>query len=133
MSDGAAALDAQIARLRRLPTLVQSAAPGVARALELELQKQIAAGEGPGGAAWRPRADGSKPLQNAAKALTVTAVSTVVIARITGVEARHHLGAVRGKVKRQILPTAGLPQPMARAIETVVTREFTKIMHGAGK
>lgn len=125
-------MDALIARVRQLGDLVDEAAPEIAKALELELQLQIAAARGPGGAAWAPRkSDGGKALQGAAAQLTVRVVGRVVIARLVGVEARHHLGYVRGGVQRQILPTAGIPDPMVRSIRKVLDRKFGELAGGA--
>lgn len=118
----------QIARLRRLPTLVHTAAPTVARVVEQEITAQIARGVGPDGRPWAPTQDGQQPLRNAAKALRVSSVGNAVVATLTGVEARHHLGAVRGSVKREILPTGRIPDPITRSIRTVVDAEFHKIM-----
>ncbi len=131
MADGAAALDAHIARIRQLPGLVKRAAPEVRDVLERELRLTIAAGRSPSGVAWKPRADGSQALQNAASALAVTVVGTVVIARLTGVEVRHHLGAVKGGIRRQILPSGGIPAPVSKGIHVALTREFRRTM-GAG-
>ena len=129
--DGSIALNAQIAKLRRLgPALTKGGAPAVALAVRGELAAQIAAGTGPDGRAWKPTKAGTPPLRNAAAALTVRAVGTVVVATLSGVEARHHLGAVKGKVKREILPTGKIPDPVTRAITRVVTAEFEAIMGG---
>lgn len=131
MADGRAALRAQIARLRKLSGLTKDVAPKVARAVERELRAQIAAGKGPDGKPWKRRQDGGQPLRNAAAALSVRAVGDVIVVRLDGVEARHHLGAVRGGVRRQIIPTGSMPDALTRAIEEVVTREFRSIMGAA--
>lgn len=130
MADGRAALDAHIRRIRELPGLVDRAAPEVARAVERELQLQIRRGETPSGRSWKLRADGGAALVNAGKALTVRVVGKVVLVRLEGPEARHHLGAVRGGVRRQILPTASIPEDMAEAIGDAFTREFRRTMGG---
>lgn len=131
MADGRALLRAQIARLRKLEGLTKDVAPKVARAVERELRAQIAAGKGPDGKPWKPRQDGGQPLRNAASALSVRAVGDVIVVRLDGVEARHHLGAVRGGVRRQIIPTGSMPDAVSRAIEQVVTREFRAVMGAA--
>jgi hypothetical protein len=128
MADGFAELDAQIARLRSLPHLARDSAPAVARAVEAEIVRQIGRGVGPDGKAWAPTEDGNRPLQNAAKALTVRALGTTIICRLDGPEARHHLGFVRGGKVRQILPTGKIPDPMTRAIRSVVERKFLEHM-----
>ena len=124
-------LDSLIGRLRELPTLARDAAPSVARAVDGELRAQLAAGKAPDGSTWQPTKDGRQPLQNAASALSVRAVGTVVLARISGHYARHHRGWVRGGVRRQILPTARAPEPVVRAVRTVITEEFRSKMRGA--
>jgi len=128
--DGRAALDLQIARLRALPlALTRDAAPAVARAVEAEIRAQLARGEGPGGKPWPMRkVDGGRPLRHAADAVTVTSVGDVIIVRLSGVEVRHHLGAVRGGVRRPIIPTGSLPDPLASAIETIVAEKFAQHM-----
>jgi hypothetical protein len=129
MSNGAAQLDGQIARLRELAKLVPSAAPAVAVAMSDVIVANIARGVGPDGAPWERTEEGKQPLRGAAKALEVRAVGTVVVATLTGPEARHHLGAVRGGVRREILPTGGtIPGPMVDRIERAVTDRFRAIM-----
>ncbi len=128
MADGAAALEAHIARLRQLPGLVQRAAPEIARAVELELRLQIGAGVDPSGKALVRTAEGKQPLRGAAAALEVHVVGTVVVCSLTGVEARHHLGWVKGGIRRQILPTGRIPDPMTRAIRKVCVKHFEQTM-----
>lgn len=128
MANGRALLDEHIRRIRQLPELVDRAAPDIAKAVERELQAQIRRGETPSGRSWKPRADGGAALFNAGKALTVRAVGKVIVARLTGPEARHHLGAVRGGIRRQILPTRTIPADMADGIRETLAREFRKTM-----
>lgn len=129
MSNGAEQIDRQVARLRALAKLVPTAAPGVAVAVRDVVAGNIARGVGPDGVAWEPTEEGKRPLRRAAKALEVRAVGTVVVATLTGPEARHHLGAVRGGVRREILPTGGsIPSPMVDEIERVLDKQFRAIM-----
>lgn len=121
-----------IAHLRQLGGLVEEAAPAIAAAVDDELQLQIAAARTPTNAPWRPRKeDGGQALQGAGKALTVKVVGTVILARLEGVYARHHLGAVRGKVRRQILPTSGIPTGIERGIRIALDRKFAELAGGA--
>lgn len=129
-ADGHAALDAQIRRLRELENLVPDAAPAVANTLDKEIRHQIARGVGPDGQRWKPTKKGERPLQNAAKALTVRPVGNVVLATLEGPEALHHLGRARGGVRREILPTGKIPEPMTKAITKVIEERFTKTMGG---
>ena len=133
MSDGAPDMDAMIAKLGALPGMVGRAAPAVAEAFDAELQRNIAAGVGPDGTPWRATKDGREPLVNAGDALSVKAVGNVVLARLDGIEARHHLGAIRGSSKsnwlaRPILPNAKIPKPVTTAIAAVLEGEFKKTM-----
>lgn len=127
MADGLAQLDAHIARIRALPkALAYGAAPEVARAVEIELQRTIAAGTTPDGEPWTPTKTGEKPLTHAAGALAVVAVGTRVFVRLRGPEALHHKGWARSGKVRKIIPTDSIPQPMAAAITKVLAQRFDK-------
>lgn len=130
MADGLAKLDAWMARLRELRTLPQRVAGDVAVALERELLANVARGVGPDGAPWPPTVDGHVPLQGASRGLTVRAIGTTIVARLVGVHARHHRGAVRGGKKRPILPTGSMPEPVGAAIHEVTRAEFRRTMGG---
>jgi hypothetical protein len=127
----AVALDAQIRRLRSVKGLAKDAAPFVAKALKSEIDAQIARGEGPDGTPWALTDEGRRPLQNAAKAVSVTAVGSVVVARVEGHEAFHHRGQTRGNVRRPIIPTGTLTEPFTRAIKHVVTERYAALLGGA--
>lgn len=128
MARGFAALDEQIRRLRSVRGLAREAAPEVAAEARAEMEKQIAAGQTPGGQSWQPTADGGRPLRHAAESLTVTAVGTTIVMRLTGRHALHHRGQTRGNVRRQILPSRNLNEPLVRATKTVLGRRFGEIM-----
>lgn len=130
MAEGAATLDSWIARLRDLRRLPERAAELVAPALERELLANVANGVGPDGAAWPLTQDGRVALQGARRGLTVRAVGSVALARLEGIFARHHRGAVRGGVRRPILPSGKTPAPIVVAIREVVAREFQRTMRG---
>lgn len=130
MADGFAALDAHIRRLRELEHLVPDAAPEVARAVENELDANIASGVGPDGTPLKRTRDGRVPLRNAATKLRVRAVGPVVLCTLDGPEALHDQGRARGGVRRQILPSGKIPQPVTKAINTVITDRFNKTMGG---
>ena len=132
MASGRAALDEMIRSARALGTMVPDAAPAVARVLDSEVRTQIAQGTGPDGRPWKPTQAGNLPLRNAGKSVTTRAIDGVVLMTVVGVEARHHLGAVRGKVRRPIIPSSRIPDPMARAITRVYEERFGKITGGAG-
>lgn len=123
-SAGFAALDEQIRRLRSLKAVGAEVAPKVAEALRTELESQIAEGVGPGGKPWKLTKAGKVPLRNAAAALSVKAVGSAVIARLTGPTALHHLGAAAGHIRRAILPTRKLPDRAVAAIKKVILQHF---------
>lgn len=132
MADGHTILRQQIARLRELPeALTSGVTTEVAREVKRELVEQIARGVGPDGKAWKPTQAGEQALPDAARDITVDARGSVVVVTLDGVHARHHYGAVRGKVRRPILPLRTLPGAFSRAIEAVIARRFTKTMGGA--
>jgi hypothetical protein len=120
-----ASLDALIRRLRELETFPERVAPAVAVKVKEILVQQIAAAQFPSGAAWPDTQDGRKALRNAAKALDVTAVGNVIVARLNGVEARHSVGAVRGHVQRQILPSAkGQLKAISEGVAAVIAEKL---------
>ena len=130
MADGSVALNEMARRLRSVAAVPEEAAPEVARELEQILAQNIDRSVGPDGEAWPPTKDGRKALLGAKGALSVRAVGSVVVARLTGHHARHHLGAVRGAVRRRILPTGKLPDPMTEAIRRVIVKRFERAMGG---
>jgi len=126
---GEAELDAMIDRLRKLPDLARQCAPECARVVEAEIARTAAAGTDAYGKPWAPKKDGSgKPLAHAIDAVGVAAVGTSIVVRVTGVEARHHLGRVKGGTQRAIIPTKDIPQPMAAALRGVINKAFLRVM-----
>lgn len=127
-SKGFAALDAQIQRLRKLKTLPEISAPAVAVAAKQEIKRQVRRQQGPDGKPWQKGKSGEPVLKGAGNAVRSTAIKSAVVLTLDDHHARHHLGAVKGKVKREIIPTTKIPGTMTRAIERVVTGEFFAIM-----
>jgi hypothetical protein len=118
-------LDAMIAKVRAIPGIAAKAAPDCAQAVRRELERTIAAGTTPDGQPWQPTAEGAQPLRNAANALRVAASGTTIYVRLTGPEARHHLGRARGGITRAIIPTdSKLPAAMCEAINAELTKHF---------
>lgn len=115
-------LDQHIARIREVPGALPRIAQQVASALELEIAANIAAGRGPDGQPWPPTADGRRPLAGALSAITVRPEGTTIVITVNGVEARHHLGAVKGKLARPLIPTGEIPGPMLEALDRVATK-----------
>lgn len=125
---GFAALDAQIKKLRELGEIPTRVAPKVAQSAKREIARNVQAQRGPDGKPWAKGKQGQPVLRGAGKAVRASAVGSVVVLTLDDHHARHHLGAVKGKVKREILPTTKIPRPMTKAIERVVTGEFRAIM-----
>lgn len=121
-------LEAYIAKIRHIPEVAKRAAPEVAEVVRSTILETIAAGTDPTGKPWEPRkADGGKPLANAASALKVANVGTRILARITGPEARHHSGRARGGVIRGVIPVALTPKLTSRVRE-VLAKHFAEVM-----
>lgn len=121
-----------IEKLNQLGDLPTEVAKDVAPVLDAKIKANIAAGVDPGGKPWPLTKDGRKPLTNAGAALTVRAISSVVQAKLVGHVALHHLGAAKGNIRRQILPSSGLPQPMTAAVKTIATKRFNAKMASKG-
>ena len=113
-----------IARLRGIPDLVKSVLPEVAAECHAVIAENVAAQVGPDGTPWTPGAKGEPVLKNAAAAVTAKAIGNVVLLRVDGPEARHHLGIARGRIKRPIIPTGKIPQAMTEAIKRVLLRRL---------
>lgn len=116
MADGNAAIDDMIRRLRAIGRMAKDGATDAAREFEAELKRSLAAGVAPGGAAWQATKAGGRPLKRAAAAVTVTAVGSVVLARLTGHHVWHHFGTAKVP-QRQQLPTGALPGSLGDAIK----------------
>jgi hypothetical protein len=126
---GDATLAEWIERIRALGDLPELVAPDVARELELQIDANIAAGRAPSGTPWKLTAKGKVPLRRAAAAVTVRALGPVVIARVTGPEAKHHLGKAAGRIRRQILPGRNSRTTLA-ALKAVVQRRMREAVTG---
>ena len=131
MSTGDDQLERMLTSLRDLPKIGERAAPEIARAIEGELRRTIAAGTTPEGIAWEKTAEGKTPLSNAAKALGVAVVKGVIYVQITGPEVRHHRGWARGGKRRPVIPTGDkVPPPMAAKVREILTRHFREFATG---
>lgn len=122
---GQGQLAAMIASLGNLQTLVADSMPALAKACRSELQRTITAGTDADGKPWAPTQDGQKPLQNASAAVSVMPVNKTIYITLTGVEARHHRGRVKGGRKRAIIPEQRIPDAMADAMRAVLQRGFS--------
>ncbi len=135
MAEGIDRLNAMILKLNQLEEFVEEATPEIAKDLEAELHKTIAAGTSFGGVAWTPKKDGTAPLKGASKALEVQAIGSVVVATLNGIEARHHKGSVRGNkggntLQRPILPTKKSLGKVSNVVKKTLKRRFRDIMEG---
>jgi hypothetical protein len=115
-----------IRKVRALPRVVEEALPEAARELEKIIAGNVAAQRGPDGQPWpKPKdPETTDVLRNAMKSVTVRAIGRVLIATVRGIEARHHLGIIRGRVKREIIPTKKTPAPMIEALKRVILRRL---------
>jgi hypothetical protein len=116
MSDAKEALQAWVEKIRSLED-TSGFAEVAAPILQADIETSIEANRGPDGKRWELTKAGYLPLKNAAKALTVVATANTIVATLKGPEALHHLGAARGHVKRQILPTRAIPDSAVRSLE----------------
>lgn len=135
-ASGFAALDAMLAMTRALPrALTDDALPEIADALRADLAATIAAGTTPHGTQWAPRKDtGARAMPNVADAVSVTVDGGSVLVRVTGAEALHHRGAVKGGRKRQVIyQRANLPARVMTKVSEILDRQFAEHMAGAGK
>lgn len=124
-------MDAQIRKLNQLANgFPERVAPLVGAAGKEELKKQATAQEGPDGKPWEKSEEGKDVLVNSGNKVRVTIEGTSVTFSIRSPEARHHIGAVKGGKRREILPNARIPQKMTKAITKVVTGEFQAVMNG---
>lgn len=132
MAQGPEVLSALAAKLRGLGHVAEELAAVGAPALRKELEANIAAGKGPDGEPWKPTLQGKQPLQHAAKALTVDAVGTAIVATLTGPEALHDIGAARGHVQRRILPKGQLNAPVIAALEKAFVGRIQEVASAVG-
>ena len=125
-------LDKMIGRLDLLIDMPGECVGEVAKVVEAELSKTLAAGEAPDGTRWAPRKeDGKRALKDARSKVRVGAVGNVVIVRMTDRPAvLHHYGNGRGCAQRQVIPIDSVPPRMEAAINKVIAKVGRK--HGFG-
>ena len=115
--------------IRKLEGLNQEAIGDCCVAVEKVMADNIERAVTPEGENWAPKKDGGKALVNAAKYLSVKPLNTMILVKLTGIEARHSIGTVRGKVKRQIVPTSStVPENMQDAIKEQLTKHFERLV-----
>jgi hypothetical protein len=119
-----AALDKMIATARSMATLAQDAAPLAARHVESSLRATAAAGQAPDGTAWPDKKDGGRALKNAAAAITVQAIGTVILIVLRGHHVYHHFGA--GVPRRPIIPQGSMPKRLGNAVRLGFVQPWRK-------
>lgn len=128
MGDPVTVLNKQIARLRKFGVAGVELAPAAAEELEKQLLANAAAQIGPDGTPWPATKDHSAPLRNVGSHLSVVAVGSRVVARLTGWYVNQSTGWTRGNVARPIMPSRKMSAPMAKAIQIALGKRFRKIM-----
>lgn len=127
MSSGHTALQSMIGRLRELGQSTDVIAADIAPELRKELEANIAAEKAPDGTQWVPTISGEKALKNAGAALGVAALGSKILAVLSGIEARHNYGTVKGKKVRQIIPKK-ITDQIAKIIIDTANKRFRLIM-----
>lgn len=128
MSDDVDAfLREKISKVKGLGGSAAEIASEAVKELRKELEAQVSRGETPAGERWRPTLAGDPPLQNADEAVTITQAGSVILYRVAGPTALHHLGKAKGRIRRQVIPDKIEPKMAAalkRAAETVIARKL---------
>lgn len=125
-------IDNMLHKLDELKQLGVRAAPSIVRVMDAYLRRTIAAGTDPYGNPWAPRkSDGGRTLVHADKTLKVTWHGRHIIVEIHGIDARHHKGAVKGRVKRPIIfNKKELPPALVEEIRRALAAEYQAIVAG---
>lgn len=124
MASGSAVMSRWIEGFRKLPK--EATAEAIVDVVEEDVRSTISAGTTPDGVPWPERKVGGKALKNANGAVTVAAIDTKVIVRLTGPEAVHHFGTKKDP-QRQVIPTAIRPT-LATRIKNRLFERFRKVL-----
>lgn len=108
---GAEDMDRMIERVRKLGQLRARTAELARAKLEAVVRATAAAGTTPDGERWKPTKEGGRALANAAAALSVRVVGSVLQVVLTGHHVFHSRGAGRTLPQRKIIPANGDPIP----------------------
>lgn len=130
---GDADLRAIIAKVRRIPHLLEETAGECAQSLDAQINAELAGGHGPNGEPWPTTKDGKAPLPNAAGNATLTkAVGTTLITNAQHPYQFHNRGARGGALPvRKVVPNK-LTQVLANAIKRPLIKAFnSKVKGGA--
>jgi len=120
-------INALIFKLRELGQSTEQIAGDIAPELRKAFEENISSSVSPDGEKWEPTLDGQAPLQTASKSLGVASIGSKVLIALSGVEARHNYGRVRGGKIRKIVPTK-ITEQISKIITDVATRRFKMIM-----
>lgn len=113
-------LNRMIEALEAIKHTPEQIAAIVREELDAHLRQTIAAQTTAYGVPWAPGKYGQPLLVNAAAAIQYTVNGRKLRVRLTGIEAKHHFGAVRGGRRRNIIPNRPyLPQAV---YERVIAR-----------
>ena len=121
-----AAID-MMAKVGRLPEQVAAAC---VEPLRRETLANIAANRDPNHRPWPVSLSGGPVLLNAGKSLEVGNTGPTLWARLYGVEARHHLGAVKGGVRRRIIPRRDSMRGVAKIFTRVSKQKWKEATSG---
>lgn len=128
MSGTVVELNRMIAALEALKHTPEQLVNIVREELDAHLRSTIAAQTTAYGDPWKPSKYGQPLLVNAAAALRYTVTGTKLRVTLTGIEAKHHFGAVRGGRARRIIPNRPyLPQ----AVMTRVIARLQEVVNAA--
>ena len=106
-------IDAAIAAMHTLEGLDAAVATRAAKKLEAHVRSEVSAGRDPTGKQWPAKKDGTRPLVNAAKAVSCEASGNVVTLVVSGVEFFHQTAKEDGQSppRRRMIPGPGDPIP----------------------
>ncbi len=128
---GFRALDSQIAMLKVLVDLPDECVPGIARAMEQETHRTIAASTDPDGVPWPPKKDGAGFKFVKASDIAVGAFQRTIIMRIKSRPVvLHNNGYARGDVVRRVIPVGRIPARMAAQMKRAAVEAFNRITSG---
>lgn len=119
-------LDAIIQKVRALGGLAAAAARSAAPMVEAQSKKTAAAGTDPNGKQWAPKKDGGAPLVNAADAVSVVAIGTVVQIRLGATSTGSAKAQAIQNTRRQIIPAngEGIPAGILKALDEGANKAF---------
>ena len=101
----------------------------IAERMQEHVARTSKAGQNAYGVPLQPRKDSGKPtMTKATRNIDTTAVGNRIYQVVKGVEARHHLGAAKGKVKRPTIfnRTDSLPSEVSNAIKSLLSKDLAK-------